>query len=98
MNEFRIVSSQELNKQFDDLCAQAKSERRGMFALGTAEAVMETLRRDPLEAGEPLYVLKHLELQMRIVLRFPWSIHFSVDEKRRIVYLTRIELLSFLSE
>ena len=39
MNEFRIVSSQELNKQFDDLCAQAKSERRGMFALGTAEAV-----------------------------------------------------------
>jgi hypothetical protein len=94
MDEFKLSSSQALNKHFEDLCAQAKSERRGMFALESADALMLRLRKNPLGVGEPLYDLKQLHLQMRVVLQFPWSIHFSVDENRRIVYLTRIDLLS----
>ena len=92
MDEFQLSSSQELNEHFEDLCDQAKSERRGMFALESADALMARLRTNPFEVGEPLYELKQLQLQMRVVVRFPWCIHFFVDEKRR-VYLTRIDLM-----
>ena len=93
MEEFRIASSQKLNHEFEELCAQAESDRRGLFALETAQEIMRNLQKDATTVGEPLYNLKHLKLQMRLVLVFPWSIHFAVDEARRIVYLSRIALM-----
>jgi hypothetical protein len=94
MDEFRIVSSQALNTQFETLCQQATAERRGIFALDVADAIMKKLSTAPQDVGEPLYHLKQMQVQMRVVAGFPWVIHFAVDEQRRIVYLSRIELMS----
>ena len=54
---------------------------------------MVSLHADPTVIGEMLYTLTHLGLPVRHAVRSPWSIHFAVDEPRRLVYLSKIELL-----
>jgi hypothetical protein len=94
MSDFRVISSQALNQRFLELCAQAKSQRRGMFAVDVMDSIMTKLRTAPMELGEPVYDLKHLHLQMRHVVDAPWSVYFTVDEARLLVYMSRIDLLT----
>ena len=93
MGDFRIVSSQRINQRFEELCAQAKSARRGLFVLETASEIFQRLSNDPLSAGEPQYRLRNMQLQVRHVVKSPWSVPFAVDEKRKLVYLKNIALL-----
>jgi hypothetical protein len=93
MAGFRIVSSQLLNRHFEQLCDQARSEGRGASAIDAADEIMKELSNAPSSAGELLYTLKHVGLPVRHVVHRPWSIHFAVDEKKQIVYLTKITLL-----
>lgn len=51
------------------------------------------LEADPPTIGEMLYTLKNIGLPVRHVVHAPWSLHFAVDETRRLVYLSKIELL-----
>ena len=88
MDDYRIVSSQNLNNQFAELCAQADAHGRGQAVLDAAEEIMLRIQADPLSVGEPEYDLKHMKLQMRHVVNSCWSFHFGVDEARRIVYIT----------
>ena len=50
---YRIASSQQINLLFEELCAQAESERRGQFALGSVDALMRRIEADPFSVGEP---------------------------------------------
>jgi len=93
MDEFRVVSSGLLNHQFQELYERARSERIGLFALEIATALMEQLRVDPLSMGEEAYELKQMKLQVRHVVRLPWSIYYGVDASRRIVYLKSFALM-----
>jgi hypothetical protein len=93
MTSHRIVSSQNLNQEFKDLCAMAKSQRRGWHVLEMAERAMARLQNDPESFGETQYHLKNTGFPAKHAVFGPWSIHFAIDSQRKLVFVKSIALL-----
>ena len=94
MAEYRVVHSGKIQEDIRRLAEQAREEGRLPQAQLAAATLDNALRTDPLSFGEPLYDAKRLGLQVRHGVQSPWSFHFAVDKVRKIVYVTRVELLS----
>ena len=94
MDSYEISSSSKQRSEFKKLCEQARSEDRLADAARAAKEIIARLQADPTIVGELLFHLKHWKLPVRHVVEAPWSLHFAVDEKRRIVYLRRMSLLA----
>ncbi len=93
MVEYHIAFSGLLKQRLIELCEQARTQGRLSKVKAVIKAVMQELQENPLSIGESLYHLKHSGWPVYHIARSPWSVHFAVDEKGRVVYLTRIELM-----
>jgi hypothetical protein len=71
------------------LARRAKKRAVGPEFLRTVLAVEASLRDDPINVGEPIYDLKGLGLQVRIVSNRLFYVTFAVDESRRLVYVVK---------
>jgi hypothetical protein len=93
MDTFHIVYSGLFTAELIRLCAKARTEGRLSKAKAAITKLIAALETDPNSLGEIVYTLKNIGLPVRHVVRLPWSLHFAVDETRRLVYLSKIELL-----
>lgn len=73
---------------------------RRAFAQGRNEsftrafrAVIERLEKDPTEAGEPVYVLPGLRMQVRNIAIQPIMVDYAVSIDWRIVFIRGVKLL-----
>jgi hypothetical protein len=89
---WRLVSSGQVRSEFKQLCAVAASQGRLDAVLATMKALHQQLTDDPLSVGEPKFRLNSYDLMVHLVLRRPLSVHFAIDEQRKLVYWQRIEL------
>jgi hypothetical protein len=56
------------------------------------KSLHQELTDDPQSVREPKFRLKDLNLVVHLVLRRPLSVHFGIDEQRKLVYWQRIAL------
>lgn len=77
-------------RQLEDLVNQAV--RLGTLAdlAATVKTIHQRLSMTPLEWGDPLYRLRHLELIVYRGTLAPINVHYAVDEQRKLVYLTQV--------
>lgn len=54
------------------------------------QAIVQDLRDNPAEAGEPLYRLPKLGMQIRVTARLGVVVHFGVHDDRPLVVLKGI--------
>ena len=94
MAEYRVVISVLLKQRILDLCDQKRAQGRLKQVKIAMTAVIEALQTEPTVIGEVLYHLKHSGWPVCHVTRKPWSVHYAVDEQQRVVYVTRIEMMS----
>jgi hypothetical protein len=93
VDNYQIISSGKQRDEFKELCEQARLEGRLATAAQSAKKLMTRLQADPNSVGEVLFHLKHWRLPVRHIVQAPWSVHFAIDEERRLVYLKDISLM-----
>jgi hypothetical protein len=77
-------------KQIQD---QANKEGRGEKVLAAIRQIRQRLSLDPMSAGEQLYRLPAMRMQIRCILVPPLAVHFGVCEDRPFVFLKGVLLL-----
>jgi hypothetical protein len=93
MNDYRIANSPRVNERFKKLCVKARSERRMVRALFAIKELTAKLQTDPHSVGELLFRLKSVGFPVHHASARPWSIHFAIDDERKIVNISEISLL-----
>jgi hypothetical protein len=75
---------------------QRRATRRGQTAAFTStfRSILRSPRDGPREAGEPLYQLDALGLEIRTLVGAPVAIDYSVNDKHRIVWIQGGRLLA----
>ncbi len=93
-HSFRIEITGAVAAAIRQLQRQASREGRGHEFLLAFRRVVERLRRNPTELGEPLYRLIALRMQLRCVVIRPVYVDFAVCEDRPLVFIKAVKLLS----
>jgi hypothetical protein len=91
---FEVIVSGVIATAIRRLQGQASGEGRGEAFLRAIRQVGEQLRRDPWQAGEPLYRLAGLRLQVRCIAVRPLYVDFAVHENQPLVFLKAVRLFS----
>lgn len=91
---FHLGFSGVLAEAIRQLQRQASHEGRGKEFLVAIRTVMDRLRQDPREFGEPLYRLSAMRMQVRCVAVRPLYVDFAVCEDRPLVFLKAVKLLA----
>jgi hypothetical protein len=91
---YQVHVSGALAAELRRLQRQAAREGRGGQFLAALRYLTERLEKDPNEAGEPLYRLPNLRVQVRTMAVRPLLIDFAVCEDRPLVFLNSVKLLS----
>ncbi|MBL8796206.1 MAG: hypothetical protein JNM56_20070 [Planctomycetia bacterium] len=81
-------------ESFRDLQRQASRAGVGEPLLSAFKQIVERLHNDPMEAGEPLYRLPVLRMQVRCVVIRPLIVHYAVCEEQPLVIIKGGKLLS----
>ena len=89
---FRIELSALIPERILDLQRQASDAGRGEEYLNAMQAIVDNIRRNARTAGEPLYRLPVMKLQVRLVAVRPLVVHFAVSEERLVVYVKSVVL------
>jgi hypothetical protein len=85
---FRLVISGQCLAQLKQILDQAGAAGRFAEFAQAAEAIHHRLRWIPLDFGEPLCDFQHLDLVEFVGTVRPIVVTYSVDETRKIVYVT----------
>ncbi len=93
MDKYRVVFSGLLKQEVVKLGEKAKAEGRLMEAKAVFTALMNCLQTEPKSFGELLYHSRQVGWPVFHFVRSPWSIHFIVNNDRRLVFLNRIVLM-----
>jgi hypothetical protein len=80
---FRLSFSDALAEAIRQLQRRASREGRGEEFLLAFRTVIQRLRHDPTEFGEPLYRLPALQMQIRCAVVRPLGIDFAVCVRLR---------------
>jgi hypothetical protein len=91
---YDVDVSEVVLEQLKRLQRQATRRGQGMAFASAFRHILRALQRDPNVAGEPLYPLPNLGLQMRTMAVAPLVIDFAVSDKDRVVYIKSGRLLS----
>jgi hypothetical protein len=91
---FKVHCSPVIARAFRDLQRQASESGRGERVLAAFREILEWLKRDASNAGEPLYRLPALRLQVRTCVIGPLVVDFAVSEDRPLVFIKGVQLLS----
>jgi hypothetical protein len=82
------------NEQLKALMAQAIRLGKREDFLSAAKEITRRLTVDPSQWGDPLYHYRHLELVHYRGVLAPLYVLYAVDERRKLVYVTRFRPLS----
>jgi hypothetical protein len=66
----------------------------GQQFVSTVRQIVERLRNDPLEFGEPLYRLPSLKLQVRQAVMARLVVTYAIHEERPLVFIRGFKVLS----
>jgi hypothetical protein len=91
---WRVECSQAVAQTLYDIQDEASAQGRGQQALAAFRSIVECLRSDPTEFGEPLYRLPIMRLKVRSASIAPLVVHFAVSEDRPIVFIRAVKLMS----
>ncbi len=91
---FAVHASVSVHKLYLELQMQAMLEGRGDETLAAYRQIMQRLRTDPFEFGEPLYPLRHLRLHMRNCSLRPLVVEFAVSAEHHMVFIKTFRLMS----
>lgn len=86
--------SLDVGKELTGLQRQASRRGQGKEFASAFRRIVGILRRNPNKAGEPLFRLASLGLQVRTIIVAPLVIDFAVNEEHHIVYIRGGKLLS----
>ncbi len=73
---------------------RAKKQGRGDKVTAAIEQVLERLRQNPNNLGEPLYHLSALGLEVRTCVIRPVNVDFTVHKERFLVFIKGVKLLT----
>lgn len=90
---YEVHNSTAFAREFRQLRRQAVRQGRGEAFLRAARAIVDHLRQDPNEFGEPLYRLSVVRMQVRSATIRPIHVVFAVCEDRPLVFIMTIKLL-----
>jgi hypothetical protein len=91
---FQISFSGLIAEAIRELQRRASRQGRGEEFLQALRTVVDRLRHDPNEFGEPLYRLPVLRMQIRRAVIRPLYVNFAVCEDRPLVFIRAIRLLA----
>jgi hypothetical protein len=91
---FEIDSSGAVARAFATLQLEALHAGYGREFRVAAHAVLDRLRNDPDEFGEPLYRLPAMRMQVRQAIVRPICVHYAVSEERAYVLIKSVKLLA----
>ena len=89
---FDVHCSAAVAKELKRLTEGASPSRRKLIAAAFRQ-IVQKLQTDPMNAGEPLYRLAGLRMQVRMVVVIPLMIDFAVSEDRPLVFIKNGKLL-----
>jgi hypothetical protein len=90
---FQIAFSGVIAESIRQFQRRASLQGRGEEFLVALRAVVDRLRHDPNEFGEPLYRLPVLGVQLRCAVIRPLYVDFGVCEDRPLVFIKAVKLL-----
>ena len=90
---FQLEISAAIAETLRQLQRRASREGRGKAFLLALRKIVDRLRGDPTEFGEPLYRLSALRLQVRCAIIRPLIVYFAVSEDRPLVFVKSVWLL-----
>ena len=94
MDDYRVVFSGLLKQEVVKLGASARLEGRLKEAQAAMRKLIQDLEANPNSVGELLYHTKHSGWPVFHAVRSPWSIHFILNDDRRLVILTRVAMMA----
>jgi hypothetical protein len=89
---FQVHLSGQLAKKCHNIQRQASEEGRGQVVVAAFRQIVERLKNDPMDFGEPLYRLPALRIQVRQGGIMPLFVDFGVCEDRPLVFIRGITL------
>jgi hypothetical protein len=91
---YQVHISGVIAKKLRQLQRQAAHEGRGEQVLAALRHIYERLQKGPNNAGEPLYRLASLRMEVRTIVVRPLGVHFAVCEDHPLVFFKGGKLLS----
>jgi hypothetical protein len=89
----RVMSTGQVRDDLAELYRSAPVELRAKINAALAHAE-STITDDPISCSAPLFDLPHQALQARVAFFLPLALYFAVDEKKREVYMHKIDVVS----
>jgi hypothetical protein len=91
---YQVQCSKAVGDPLRELQRQATRQGQGQAFVAAFRRIVGALRQNPTWAGEPLYRLPKLRLQVRTFVIIPLAIDFAVSEDHPQVYIKSGKLLS----
>ena len=91
---YQVHISGVIAEELRRLQRRAAREGRGEEVLAAIRYIYKRLQEDPNNAGEPLYRLSGLRMQVRTIAVRPLGADFAVCEDHPLVYFKGVTLLS----
>jgi hypothetical protein len=91
---YEVHASDVIVKNLRRLQRQAARQGRGEEALTALRHIYQRPHQNPDAAGEALYRLPAIRMQVRTIVVRPLAVDFAVHEDRPLVFIKRVQLLT----
>jgi hypothetical protein len=91
---YEVRLSQQTKALLKQQHREAAEAGKGKEFLASLRHIIDRLRRDPLEFGDPLYRLPALKLLVCQAIVRPIAVDFAVHEEQPLVFIRRFRFLS----
>jgi hypothetical protein len=91
---WQVHLSQVVAQSLYGLQYRAAAEGRDEAALAALRSIIDRLKTDPTDFGEPLYRLPGMNVELRTAAIRPVVMDFAVSAERRLVFIKGVTLMS----
>jgi hypothetical protein len=91
---FTVHVSKKIGDSVREIHERAKKQGRGDKVIAAIEEILQRLRTNPNNLGEPLYRLGALKLEVRTCVIRPINVDFAVHQERFLVFIKGVKLLT----
>jgi hypothetical protein len=91
---FAVQVSKKIGDSIREIHNRAKHQGRGDEVIAATEEILQRLRTNPNNLGEPLYRLAALNLEVRTCVIRPINLDFAVHKERFLVFIKGVRLLT----
>ena len=84
---YQVVLSGQARDQLKDLRRRAKDKKHQTRILSAVKRIVAFLRTEPLRFGEPRFILRNLDLEVRVGAVDPVVVLYGVHRERAIVFV-----------